>query len=78
MKGLLNRGNLILGVSWAMALSVFVVRGGRDIRGAGASKALHAPAAQLDAAVPAAAVIAPVPAVPDEALTRNDSGRTLQ
>ena len=78
MKGLLNRGNLILGVSWAMALSVFIVHGARDVRRAGAAKAPHAPAAQFDAAVPAAAVIAPASAVPDEALSRNDTTRTLQ
>jgi hypothetical protein len=78
MNGLFNRGNLILGISWAMALSVFIVHGGRDVRGVGASKAPHAPAAQLDAAVPAAAVIAPTSAVPDEALSRNDATRTVQ
>ena len=78
MKGLLSRGNLILGISWAMALSVFVVRGGRpDVGGPGTVKATHAPTVQLDAAVPAAAVIA-APAVPDEALSRNDATRTLQ
>ena len=80
MKGLLSRGNLILGISWALALSVFVVHGGRpDVGGPGVAKAPHAPTVQLDAALPAAAVIAaPGPAVPNEALSRNDATRTLQ
>jgi len=76
MKGLLNRGNLILAISWAMAVGVFVVRGRTDAGAREASEARHARAVQV--APDAAAIAAPVGAEPDEALSRNDSGRTLQ
>ena len=76
MKGLLSRGNLILGVSWAMALGMFVARGGREqATHTGAGRGHAAPAVREDLAVPAAAVVA---AEPGAALTRNDAGRALQ
>ena len=76
MKGLLNRGNLILAISWAMAVGVFAVRGRSDTDARDASQGRHARAVLV--APDAAAIAAPVGAEPDEALSRNDSGRTLQ
>jgi len=73
MKGLLNRGNLILAISWAMAVGVFVVRGRTDADARDAAESRH-----VQVAPDAAAIAAPVGAEPDEALTLNDSGRTLQ
>lgn len=76
MKGLISRGNLILTLSWAMALGMFVVRAGKDdLRGAGGGRGHAAPAVREDLAVPAAAVLA---AEPGAALTRNDPVRTVQ
>lgn len=76
MKGLLSRGNLILAVSWAMALGMFIVRAERDQAAhTGAGKGHAAPAVRDELAVPAAAVIA---AEPGAALTRSDPGRALQ
>ena len=76
MKGLLNRGNLILAISWALAVGVFAVRGRTDADARDPSQGRHARAVQV--APDAAAIAAPVGAEPDEALSRNDSGRTLQ
>jgi hypothetical protein len=76
MKGLLSRGNLILAVSWMMALGMFIVRADRDgARGVGGAKGHAVPAVREELALPAAAVIA---AEPGAALTRNDAGRALQ
>ena len=77
MKGLLSRGNLILALSWAMALGMFIVRGEKDeLRAAGLAGRGHSvPAVRDDLAVPAAAVIA---AEPGAALTRNDAVRAVQ
>lgn len=76
MKGLLNRGNLILAISWAMAVGVFVVRGRSDVDARDATEARHARATQV--APDAAAAAMPMVAEPDEALSRNDSARSLQ
>ena len=46
MKGLLNRGNLILAISWAMAVGVFAVRGRTDADARDASQGRHARAVQ--------------------------------
>jgi hypothetical protein len=76
MKGLLSRGNLILAVSWAMALGMFIVRGEREgLRGVGGVKSHPVPAVREELAGPAAAVIV---AEPGAALTRNDTVRAVQ
>ena len=82
MQGALNRGNLILAASWALAIAMFLAKA-EETRGGGALGARPPQAHVLDA-LPAAAIIAPaesdvpatgVPVEADagEALSRADS-----
>jgi len=88
MSGILNRGNLILGVAWALAIGVFLNRAGKIDAHAGGSKAPRTRAAQVTVSTPAAAadasavdeapVAVPVSTEPvGDALSRNDSARRL-
>jgi hypothetical protein len=75
MTGILNRGNLILGLSWVMAIAMFVNRAGKLDAHAGGAKAPRARSAQVIVSTPAVEV--PVAAELGEALSRNDSARPL-
>jgi hypothetical protein len=87
MKAVFNRGNLILGVSWALAVGMFLNRAGKmDAHsGAGVGKMPQAHAAPVTGTAPAAAAgvdAAPVevPVIADpvgDALSRNDAVRPL-
>jgi hypothetical protein len=82
MNAVLNRGNLILGVSWALAIGLFLNRAGKmNAPPGGGTPQAHAsqviaPAAA--ASVEGAPVEVPVIAEPvGEALSRNDPVRPL-
>jgi len=80
MNAVLNRGNLILGLAWALAIATFVNRAGKTDAHAG-GKAPRTHAAQVTVNAPAAGetpVEVPVSAELGDALSRNDSGRPLQ
>jgi hypothetical protein len=82
MKAVLNRGNLILGVSWALAIGMFLNRAGKtDAPTARGAKGPRVHAAQASVSAPAieeTPVEVPVSAEPvGEALSRNDSARPL-
>jgi hypothetical protein len=82
MKGLLSRGNLILAVSWAMAIGMFVVRAGKADgvgHGGGRAPQNHAPQqANVVAVEVAPGVKTPaIVADPAAAISRNDPVRPL-
>ena len=76
MKAVLNRGNLILGLAWALAIATFVNRAGKIDAHTGGAKAPRTHATQVSVSEPAAEA-APVAAELGDALSRNDSGRPL-
>jgi len=81
MKSVLNRGNLILGLSWAMAIAMFINRAGKIDAQTGGAKAPRARSAQVTVTTPRAdeaPVEVPVAAELGDALSRNDSARPLQ
>ena len=81
MNAVLNRGNLILGLAWALAIATFVNRAGKIDVQTGGAKAPRTRTVQVTVSAPAAAdgapVEVPVAAEPEGALSRNDSVRPL-
>ena len=80
MNGWLSRGNLILGVSWSLAITMFVARSGQT-NGQAVGHNPHAPhataAAPQQVEAPARVIEAPTSDVPvttdrGDALSRND------
>lgn len=81
MKSVLNRGNLILGLAWALAIATFVNRAGKIDAHTGGAKAPRGHAAQVTVNAPVAEeppVEVPVAAELGDALSRSDSVRPLQ
>jgi hypothetical protein len=81
MKAVFNRGNLILGVSWALAIGMFLNRAGKmDAHPGGGAPQAHASQviAPAAASIEEAPIEVPVIAEPvGEALSRSDSVRPL-
>ena len=80
MKAVLNRGNLILGLAWAMAIAMFINRAGKIDAHTGGATAPRGHAAQVTVNAPATEeppVEVPVAAELGDALSRNDSARPL-
>jgi hypothetical protein len=84
MNGLLSRGNLILGVSWALAVTMFLARG-RHVDGGVAGGAAKAPPRVRVTQEITAPVVAPdasplevpVSAEIGDAVSRNDQAAPL-